>query len=245
MRNADRSASLEGLGLPTLGALRNRSSGVSSVSEWRLRLYSCSTQAWVARLSCESVRSTTPSSIAISRNSSVLQKRSCLPFCSGVCESVVQWRIPSFPRPSSVSPAVIAPPLSVSRPRGNPRFWIAWLRPWTSVSVSSLRYHWTWHPRRLWSSSMPSNQGFGQRPSLVTTEREHSWKSKCHRPCTCSTSNKRFSRATISSVERRRRRLRCLSSPRDFMKRQTVVYDGITPTLGSALTTTATLSKCS
>ena len=77
---ASRSAALSGLGRETSGPARKRASGVAPISEWSLRLYSCSTHACVASLSAPSVRSGTSSSIARSRPSTWAQKFSCLPF---------------------------------------------------------------------------------------------------------------------------------------------------------------------
>ena len=54
------------------------------------------------------------------------QNDSCLPFCSGEYGSVVWCTMLRRSRPSTVSAASIAEPLSVSSARGRPRFWNAW-----------------------------------------------------------------------------------------------------------------------
>ncbi len=74
------SCSVAGQGRPTSLSLRKRCKGVWPISEWTLRLYSSSTQGWVASLSWSRVRSATPSSIGRSRPSIWPQKDSCLPF---------------------------------------------------------------------------------------------------------------------------------------------------------------------
>lgn len=75
-RNALRNASLLGLGRPTLGPCRQRSSGGIDGSR-RLRLYSRSAHTTVAWLSSSSVSYGSPSSIAISGPSTCAQKTSC------------------------------------------------------------------------------------------------------------------------------------------------------------------------
>ena len=128
--------------------------------ECTLRWYSSSTQAWVAVLSRSSESSGSPSSMGSSRPSICPQKDSCFPFCSGEYGSVVWWTMPSRSRPSTVSAASIAAPLSVRSARGSARFWKACDRACTSASAVSSRYHCRWQQRRERSSRMPRSWGF-------------------------------------------------------------------------------------
>src|SRR6266567_6557337 len=96
---AARSSSDDGDGRRTLLPSRKRRSGSSFVSEWTLRLYSCSTHACVASLSSARVRSVTPSSIARSRPSTWAQKTSCFAFWYGLYGSVCSTVMPSRTRP--------------------------------------------------------------------------------------------------------------------------------------------------
>src|SRR5437762_2839081 len=69
--------------------------------------------------------------------------------------------MPSLARPSVISVAVIAAPLSLIAARGMPRFWSAWDRPCATFSAVSSRYHCRWQARREWSSRTPEQQRRG------------------------------------------------------------------------------------
>ena len=59
-RKARRSSAVVGLGRLKSGPSTQRLIGAQPISECTSRLYSSSTQAWVASLSCASVSSSTP-----------------------------------------------------------------------------------------------------------------------------------------------------------------------------------------
>jgi len=77
--------------------------------------------------------------------------------------------MPSLARPSVISAAVIALPLSLMAARGSPRFCIACDKPWAMFSALSDKYHCRWHASRERSSSTPNRIGVRHSPRGVRT----------------------------------------------------------------------------
>lgn len=171
--NARRSVAPSGRSRVTAGPARKRASGVWPVSLCALRLYSYSHHACVASLSCSSVRSATPSSMASRRPSTFAHSTSIFPFCAGVYGKVVSCKMPRRASPSVTSAAHMAAPLSLIAARGRPRRMNACDNPCTMFCAHSApRYHCRWQARRERSSSTPKRTGVTHSPRAVRTLRD-------------------------------------------------------------------------
>ena len=109
--------------------------------------------------------------------------------------------MPSLARPSLISAAVMAAPLSLMAARGRPRFCIACDRPCAMFSADSARYHCRWHASRERSSSTPNRIGVRHSPRGVSTLRDPWWQSQCQSPPTYSASKLRTSRASSRATD--------------------------------------------